>query len=151
MALKPNYKIRDSFMQDLNDFDVVAISDNDGGIACCTLGVYFQTYLFTYDDFYTKTVVNKSKAVPVTYKRNNLFHIGRSAGVADRAGIESGMVTGEFMLKSAIKIDQLTEEMMYFRSDVLEDIKSNRVTTKIPRKVITLILDEARKQNRITN
>jgi hypothetical protein len=149
MATKAGYVIKDAFMKELNDFDIVALGDQDCGSPCCKLGIYFQTYVFVYDDFFTKTNPNFNKAVPVTYKRNNLYNMGKFAGVADRAGIEQGYVTGEFMLRSVIKIEQLTEDMMYLRSDMLEDIKNGRITERVQRKAANNIIAEARKKNLI--
>jgi hypothetical protein len=146
MGKLPNYTIKDSFMQTLNDFDIVAISDNDGGIGCCTLGLYFQTYVLVYEDFFNRSGTKHSF---VTYKRNNLYNIGRNAGMANRQAIEIGELPGEYMMRAVIKIECLTEDMMYYKAELLEDIKASRVTTRVPRKLISSLLEAARQSGQI--
>lgn len=136
-----NCFISDNFGQTLKDFDIVAFSSQEENI----LGVYFRSCIVVPDNF--NDIENKF--TNLTLKRPVIFYAGVREIPANRQEIEIGALDGEFKIKSVIKIEELTEDMLIFRSTVLNYLKTGRINSNVTRKFITEILEKADEEGRI--
>lgn len=140
-----NYVIKDSFMQELKNFDIVAVGVNEGGANGCVLGVYHSTCILIYNDFHDM----ESRNSALVLKRYNLYNIGKFAGVANRQAIEIGELGGEFQLRGAIKIDNPTEDMLIFRAKLLYKLQKGEVTSSVTRRFLNKVVADAIQDGRL--
>ena len=133
-----NYKIYDNFGRLLKDFDIVAVSTTSCGVYECALGIYFKIAVVTWDDFTNRN----RKTSHLVIRKNILFN--KDNGTVDRSKVEIGELPGEYILKTAIKITEHSEETVFLRNNILKQLENGNIGNNVSRKSVSDILKAAK-------
>lgn len=131
--------VEDNFGQQLENYDIVAVATNLSGSTINTLGIYYNTCVFTLSD------LEDSRNCQVQVKRLNMFNNDRYGALINRQEVEYGMASGDFKMKSLIKINEPNEYMKMFKETVFDKFKKGEFSQGISRKYINSILADIEK------
>ena len=134
-----NFKILDSFNNELNDFDLVATGLNEQGNIATILGIYYKTQIITFADFENRDGLQSL----LSSKKYNLYSTDKYfRGFIDRVKVEYGDLPGTYKLKNAIKIENLDIPMKCFKDTIFKMLKDYKVNNTISRKLLNEIIDD---------
>lgn len=138
-----NYTLYDNFKNKLKNFDMVVVSHDNKGLISCNIGILYGIKVITYKNF-------PDTDSEIIIKKQKLFNIDDITVRVNENMIENCEMPGEYIIRSIIKIDNMTEDLVFLRQNLIHKLKLKEYTGELAdtnRVYIHQLLKDREKEN----